>query len=246
MKGQFLDNQKHRFSRENPTPHYRKLIEFYQQLHHTGGLFQGHQGADDVVSIPPENMFEGGGLLDFALPIKTISQRNGARSILDYGSGKGLQYDKGRAMLDGQPVDVRDYWGVDQIHVFDPGLSEKATPVTADGVISTDVLEHCFHADIPWIIEEMFALAGKFVWCNIDCFSARKLLPNGENVHITVREPAYWQGVFEATGNRYRSIDWEIGCRHLDKSPTDQGPVMTYYRRPEVEAEINEQTRFAR
>jgi hypothetical protein len=36
-------------------------------------------------------MFEGGGLLDFALPIRIISQRNGARSILDYGSGKGIQ-----------------------------------------------------------------------------------------------------------------------------------------------------------
>jgi len=241
-----MDSQNHRFSREHPTPHYHKLIEFYQQLHHSGGLFHPHSGADEVISIPPENMFEGGGLLNFALPIKSISQRNGARSILDYGSGKGIQYDKNRTMLDGKPVDMRDYWGVDEINVFDPGLSDKAAPVTADGVISTDVLEHCFHADIPWLIEEIFSLASKFVWCNIDCFRAHKLLPNGENVHITVREPAYWQGVFETVSNRYPSIDWEIGCRHLDQSRPDQARVMTYYRRPQVEAEINEQTRFVR
>ena len=89
-------------------------------------------------------------------------------------------------------------------------------------------------------------MAGKFVLCNIDCFRAHKLLPNGENVHITVREPAYWQGVFETVSNRYPSIDWEIGCHHLDQSRPDQARAMTYYRRPQVEAEINEQTRFVR
>ena len=108
-------------------------------------------------------MFEGGGLPDFALPIRIISQRNGARSILDYGSGKSIQYDKGRAMLDGKPADARDYWGVDEILVFDPGLSDKATPIATDGVISTDVLEHFLHADISRIIEEICSLTTAFV-----------------------------------------------------------------------------------
>jgi hypothetical protein len=235
-----------RFSRTGATPHYHRLIEFYGELHHQGGLFETGDAETPAVEIPPRSMFEGGGLLDFAGEIQVMALRHDARSVLDYGAGKGVQYDKSRAVLGGKPVDIRDYWGVQEIHAFDPGVDPEATPRGADGVISTDVLEHCFHADIPWIVEEMFTLANKFVWCNVDCFPARKLLPNGENVHITVREPDYWRGVFETIGNFHPNIDWEIGCRHEDRKRADDATIMTFHRRPEVETTLTENTRFAR
>jgi hypothetical protein len=235
-----------RFNRANPTPHYSRLIQFYGELHREGGLFETDDAETPAVKIPPGNMFEGGGLLDFAEEIRVMTLRHGARSVLDYGAGKGAQYDKSRAMLGGKPVDIHEHWGVQEILTFDPGVNADASPTSADGVVSTDVLEHCFFADIPWIVEEMFALSNKFVWCNVDCFSARKLLPNGENVHITIREPDYWRGVFETIGNFYPNIDWEIGCRHEDRKRADNPAVMTFFRRPDIEATITENTRFVR
>ena len=237
-----MNDRPHRsFSRNRPTPHYRRLVEFYQSLHHDGGQFEVDGKEAKNVRLPPEQMFQGGGLLDFAPKIRDMVFRHSARSILDYGAGKGLQYDKNRALLDGRPVDVREYWGVKAIEVYDPGFDSDAQPLPADGVICTDVLEHCYYADIPWIVEEIFSFARLFVWCNIDSFPARKTLPNGENVHITVRHPQYWRGVFETTGNRFPEIEWEIGCRLADsKDPL----AMKYFSRVEVENFLTGETRF--
>lgn len=54
-------------------------------------------------------------------------------------------------------------------------------------MICTDVLEHCPEEDIPWIVDELFAFARKFVYANIACFPARKQLPSGGNAHCTVK-----------------------------------------------------------
>lgn len=238
-----MSGEQRRFSRDAPTPHYGRLIGFYQDLHRNGAIQRGDAEGPRVAA---PDTFDGAGLLAFAPRVRTIAQRHGARSILDYGSGKGFQYQTGRALLNGEPTSLMDYWGVSEINVFDPGVSQHKRPVASDGVICTDVLEHCFHADIPWIVEEIFSLARAFVWCNIDCFAAQKLLPNGENVHITVRHPEYWRGVFEATANRFPGVDWEIGCRFHENGDLRRPPVMTYYQRAAVETEIGADTRFTR
>ena len=43
-----------------------------------------------------------------------------------------------------------------------------------DGVISTDVLEHCPEPDLPWILDEMFGAARKFIFANIARLSRRQ------------------------------------------------------------------------
>ena len=72
-----------------------------------------------------------------------------------------------------------------------------------DGVISTDVLEHCPAEDIPWIIDEIFSFADEFVYLNVACYPAKKLLPNGENAHCTIEPPEWWKAHFDrALGQR--------------------------------------------
>ena len=87
-----------------------------------------------------------------------------------------------------------DYWGIDYVHCYDPSYAKYSTlPLGPfDGVICTDVLEHCPEDDLPWIVTEIFAYAENFVYANVACYPAMKRFPTGENAHCTVRAPEWW------------------------------------------------------
>ena len=63
---------------------------------------------------------------------------------------------------------------------------------------------------MPWVIDEMFSLARKFVYANIACYPAVKLLPNGKNAHCTVRPPQWWEGVVHAIAMRHTDISYRL------------------------------------
>jgi hypothetical protein len=70
---------------------------------------------------------------------------------------------------------------------------------TFHGVVCTDVLEHCPEPDLPWIVQELFTYAERFVYANIACYPAQKRLANGENAHCTVRDRSWWEPLFQAS-----------------------------------------------
>ena len=86
------------------------------------------------------------------------------------------------------------WWGV-EVRCYDPAYPKFAELPTGrfDGVISTDVLEHCPEEDMPWILGELFGYANRFVFANVACFPARKHLPNGQNAHCTIRPLKWWR-----------------------------------------------------
>ncbi len=75
-------------------------------------------------------------------------------------------------------------------------------------MISTDVLEHITEPDLPWILDELFGYANKFVFANIACYPAKKSLPNGKNAHCTVREPDWWRGMIHAVAMRHTDVSY--------------------------------------
>jgi hypothetical protein len=205
---------KHSYSRASPSPRYRRLIEQYKLMHVNG---------ETRLGIPPDQTFAGQSLPKQAPHIKRLIERTGAQSILDYGSGKGQQYWP-RRVVDSQKriehPDIRSYWGVTEIRCFDPGyepLSELPSG-TFDGVICTDVLEHCPEEDIAWILGELFAFARKFVFANIACFPARKTLPSGGNAHCTVKPVRWWQEEIERAASGNRAACYEFRLAYLKAS----------------------------
>ncbi len=174
------------YSRENPSPRYRELMALYQRMHEEGIPEEGRR---------PEATFPGESLRPHLRRIKRLIQHTQARTLLDYGSGKGLQYQPMTLELEGTRwPGVQTYWGVEQIYCYDPGYPPLSVLPrwTFDGVICTDVLEHCPEEDIPWILEEIFSFARRFVYANIASFPAKKTLPNGENAHCTIRPAEWW------------------------------------------------------
>lgn len=192
-------------TRANPSPRYRELQQLYRQMHEQGETFLG---------IPPDQTFPGKSLLPQAARIKRLIETTGALTILDYGSGKGQQYEPTQ-VTDGNGgmwPGVLDYWDVDEVVCYDPCYAAYSSlpEGTFDGVVCTDVLEHCPEEDMEWIIRELFAYAGRFVFANVACYPAGKRLPNGENAHCTIRPPPWWQDLFGAAAARRGDVAWEV------------------------------------
>ncbi|MFZ5723010.1 MAG: class I SAM-dependent methyltransferase [Pseudomonadota bacterium] len=204
------------YSRSNPSPRYTSLVAMYREMHFEGEKFLG---------IPPEKTFPGQSLPPHAGRIKTHIDRFGAKTLLDYGCGKGLQYRP-------QPVNVSDgrtfnsipeFWGV-AMTLYDPAYTPYSTLPQGkfDGVISTDVLEHCPEDDVDWIVDEIFSYATKFVYANVACYPASKRLPNGENAHTTIKPIEYWTDVFNRVALKHGNLPWTLV---IDERVTEDGQM---------------------
>ena len=64
-------------------------------------------------------------------------------------------------------------------------------------------MEHCPEEDIPWILDEIFQHAKKFVYVNIACYPAQKTLPDGQNAHCTIKPKEWWEAIFENLKSKY-------------------------------------------
>ena len=92
-----------------------------------------------------------------------------------------------------------EYWGVEKVTCFDPGVPELSNlpPARFDIMVSTDVLEHRPEDDLPWIMDEMIGKAERFVFATVALYPAQKILPNGENAHCTLKSPEWWRALIE-------------------------------------------------
>ena len=189
------------YSRNTPSPRYRELAALYAQMH-VGGL--------PDQNIKAQDLFMGVSLFPQLQKIKLLVGEFNAKTLLDYGSGKGVQYRAQNIKIRGGETipSVQGYLGVDSVTCYDPGVAEFQTFPEGqfDGVISTDVLEHCPEPDLPWILEEMFGAARKFVFANIAAYPAAKKLPNGENAHCTVRPQEWWNEVIAPIAARHPHV----------------------------------------
>lgn len=179
------------YSREAPSARYTELLNMYNQVH-TEGL------ADQ--DIAAEDAFAGTSLTAHLPLIRSLIRSTGAKTLLDYGSGKGVKYQATDIVVKGERAKtVQAYWGLDSITCFDPGYPPfAAVPSgTFDAVICTDVLEHIPDLDLPWMLEEQFRFARKFVFGNIAAYPAEKTLPNGENAHCTIEQAPWWHDLIK-------------------------------------------------
>jgi hypothetical protein len=201
------------YSRRHPSPRYVAMLEQYRSLHRSGST-QRNLGSQETYS--------GISLFAHLQRIKRLAELTGAQQIMDYGAGKGLAY--AMSPLDipgvGRVDTLIDFWNVDYVHCYDP-CHEPHSRLPAeqfDGVISTDVMEHCPEEDLPWIVDEMFSYARKFVFANIASYPAMMILPNGENAHITLRPFDWWRTLFAGSGASHPHIHWHIVVQRLEPS----------------------------
>lgn len=202
------------YTRLNPSPRYNKLLSQYQQLHEQG---------EKNLGISPEKTFPGFSVLPQVDRIKRLVVATKSFSVLDYGCGKGMQYKVPIVDIGTEQKEMlADYWGLTAVQLYDPCYPPYANLPKGrfDGVISTDMLEHCSEEDVPWIVDEMFSFAGNFLFANVACYPAKKKLPNDENAHCTIKEPQWWSELFESVSERYPDVIWEVVLTYIKKTTT--------------------------
>lgn len=118
----------------------------------------------------------------WASVIREIVQRTGAKSVLDYGCGKGTL----RKAL--RPI---------RVHEYDPAIPAKANlPASAGVVVCTDVMEHVEPGCTDEVIGHLRALATRAVFVAVSCRVGGKRLADGRPAHINVQSPAWWHERF--------------------------------------------------
>lgn len=185
------------YSREAPSPRYYELTSLYRDYH-----------------AARQDRYLGHSLRPHVATIKKLIAETGAKSVLDYGSGKGQLYKQQEPSIPGGSI--MSFWGVDEIACYDPGVAEYSTIPDRqfDGVISTDVMEHVPESDAPWIVAEMFAHARRFVYANIANYPALKTLTNGENAHCTQKPIGWWKAIFDAAATPGVAYRIEVQSRY--------------------------------
>lgn len=196
------------FSRNNPSPDYIELVALYGQMH-AKGFVRDIVGQEEFTDA--DHAFPGQNLHPWLQHIASLVYLTGSKSVLDYGSGKGLQYASDvRVGSDVLASSIKDFWNIEEIVCFDPGVPElNAIPTRQfDAVIATDVLEHVPESDVFWVVDELFSFADKFVFASIPCYRAAAILPDGRNAHITLRSPLWWFGVFQSAKSRWPGVEF--------------------------------------
>jgi hypothetical protein len=121
----------------------------------------------------------------YLLEIAELVERAGAKTLLDYGCGKGYQYLAYR---------MHESWGGILPTCYDVGIPSLARRPEGkfDGVICIDVLEHIHRNDVDEILGDIFGYAQKFVFLAIGTTPAKKNFEDGRNLHLTVEPPEWW------------------------------------------------------
>lgn len=114
--------------------------------------------------------------------IRLLVAETGAKSVLDYGCGKGTLR---RAL---HPITV---------HEYDPAVAGKEVPPSSAGVVvCTDVMEHVEPECTDAVIAHLCGLATRAVLVAVACRPSNKLLADGRTAHLNVQPAAWWHERF--------------------------------------------------
>ncbi len=93
--------------------------------------------------------------------IKDLIDRYNVKSILDFGCGRGKQYQN----VDEEGRTLEEYWGI-KTKKYDPGVSIYSIEPEGkfDLVICVQVLGSIPRKDIPWVVDRLYNFANKAIF----------------------------------------------------------------------------------
>ena len=163
-----------------PSQEYHDLIDSYKVLHQEEGKFKG-------ISLVP-----------LVPTLMSLVKENNCKTLLDYGCGKAIPYDKDRCKEVDLRHPIQKLCNLKSFDLYDPAYEKYTTLPNKkyDIVVCTDVLEHIAEQDLDYVLTEILSHSKKIVFLNISCQPALKHFKEGKfkgkNVHISVFDPSWW------------------------------------------------------
>ena len=177
-----------------PSQEYHDLIDSYKVLHQEEGKFKG-------ISLVP-----------LVPTLMSLVKENNCKTLLDYGCGKAIPYDKDRCKEVDLRHPIQKLCNLKSFDLYDPAYEKYATlpDKKYDIVVCTDVLEHIAEQDIDYVLTEILSHSKKIVFLNISCQPALKHFKEGKfkgkNVHISVFDPSWWGHKIGNIWNKFNNL----------------------------------------
>ena len=212
IKARMVINDSEVYTKSSPSPRYLELLEMYGSMHKDGRPDKIHKDDSPDDTSRPQKTFSGGSLEKHIPLIATLIDETSAKTVLDFGAGKGGLYRDAPGCPTNSRYKSLPEWGEVVVTCYDPGyepFSEEAEGYF-DGVISTDVIEHIPEEDVAWFLDDLFGRANKFVYIVAACYPAAKTLPDGTNAHCTIYPPKWWKAQMELAAKRSPGIRWVL------------------------------------
>lgn len=136
-------------------------------------------------------VYSGKGILKHAVRIFELADEIDARSMLDFGCGKGGAYGPDVA------PSIEGTLGF-PVTKYDPAVPEfSAEPQGKfDLVVCCDVLECVPEGDIDYMVQRLGDLTAKALFVTVATFPSKKTLPDGRNAHLTQKPEEWWMERF--------------------------------------------------
>ena len=154
---------------------------------------------DQYRTLHAQGKFLGLSVVKFADDIAKTIEDAGCKTALDFGAGQGHQYMP--------PHSLDKKWGLD-VTCYDPAVlgMEKLPLGKFDLVLCCDVLEHIPEDELDDVIKTVFSKAERCAFFVVCCREAKKKLPDGRNVHLTIKPLDWW----ESKIGRHETVVWRL------------------------------------
>ena len=143
---------------------------------------------------------------DFQEHIEKLSTTTQSRTLLDYSFGLSHSLTRSYGPL---------------VSHYNPAFTAPTPSAceAADGVVCTDTLDFLPDEDVPWMLEELFRYAHRFVSVSVSVVPYEHRLPNGTRLQGRVRPLPWWRTHLDAASRRYPKLRWHLRL----EAPTDSG-----------------------
>lgn len=179
----------------------KKLIQLYEQM--------ADKGYETVTGTKIENAYNDFELRKIRDTVAPHMKHEDIRTVLDYGCGGSDWASPQFEPKTGESA--KQYFDLKDVFYYEPARNLDQRQMS-DCVVNFDVLEHIFISDLPTVVRDIFSYANKMVIINVACYKAAAQLPNGENAHITVRNPMWWKGFMDMISVDYPHIQIILYC----------------------------------
>ncbi len=197
-----------------PSKRYQTRLHAFTKLHLLG---------DVARNLLPAQTFLGTNMFKVMKPLTDYVLATGPKSLLDYGSGKAIQYAPVTVDTpDGQKHErLKNYLALDSITCYDPAYPPLAKlPMgNFDIVVCIDVLDRIPEPDLPWVLEELVNRSYKHLFVKVCGYDNGITIDEGEAESCTVKSVEWWCQLFGVLLARHPEIELKLLYEERDGSP---------------------------
>jgi mitochondrial fission protein ELM1 len=187
-----------------PNPHGELWLELERQADRAGyQVFRADEPSHRYARLLATSTRPRSGPADAKVlnkALKSLVERTESRFLLEIVPGRG----------ETEPIES-PRWGsesVDRVGILrmqERGLAAE----TYDGVYCRAPLEELPCEDLPWIVDQLFRRAGRFVFAAVRCDRPPRGLTLRPPVG-TMNQPQWWEWLFQTAARRYPAIRWQV------------------------------------